>query len=119
RVRGIPPGRPPLPHRAAARPVARHRAARAAQHADRALTLKARYAMQSVRLLLVALLLAGSALPATSQAPAPRPTPSQVARGTVPPPVFTDPERVAKLRQALPEIERLFDAWVERQRFPG
>lgn len=69
----------------------------------------------AMRLALGAALLAGSALPALAQAP----TPGQVARGSVPPPVFADPERSAKLRQALPEIERLFDAWVERQRFPG
>ena len=75
--------------------------------------------MRYVRLPVVAALLGCSALPAASQAPTPVPPPSLVARGSVPPAAFADPERAAKLRQALPEIERLFDAWVERQRFPG
>ena len=37
----------------------------------------------------------------------------------VPPPVFTDPQRVAKLESAFPEIDRLFRAFAERSRVPG
>ncbi len=37
----------------------------------------------------------------------------------VPAPVFTDPQRVAKLRSAFPEIDRLFKAFAERSRVPG
>ena len=37
----------------------------------------------------------------------------------VPPPVFTDPQRVAKLESAFPEIDRLFKAFGERSRVPG
>jgi len=37
----------------------------------------------------------------------------------VPPPVFTDPQRVAKLERAFPEIDRLFRAFAERSRVPG
>ena len=47
------------------------------------------------------------------------PVPQQVAAGSVPVPVFTQPDRVTRLRGALPEVERLFRAWVERQRMPG
>jgi CubicO group peptidase (beta-lactamase class C family) len=41
------------------------------------------------------------------------------AAGAVPPPQFTDPERARKLAAAFPEIEKLFNAWVERRRMPG
>ena len=37
----------------------------------------------------------------------------------VPPPAFTDLQRVAKLEQAFPEIDRLFRAFAERSRVPG
>ena len=37
----------------------------------------------------------------------------------VPAPVFTDPQRVAKLESAFPEIDRLFKAFAERSRVPG
>lgn len=47
------------------------------------------------------------------------PQPARVARASVPAPQFQDPQRAAKLRGALPEIERLFDEWVDRQRMPG
>ncbi len=42
----------------------------------------------------------------------------QVA-GRIPPPVFTDPQRFAKLESAFPEIDRLFRAFAERSRVPG
>src|ERR1041384_133178 len=38
---------------------------------------------------------------------------------TVPPAQFTDPDRVAKMSRALPEIEKMFVAFVERQHIPG
>jgi CubicO group peptidase (beta-lactamase class C family) len=41
------------------------------------------------------------------------------AAARVPPPVFTDPQRVAKLERAFPEIDRLFRAFAERSRVPG
>ena len=41
------------------------------------------------------------------------------AADRVPPPVFTDPQRVAKLESAFPEIDRLFRAFAERSRVPG
>ncbi|HZB47099.1 MAG TPA: serine hydrolase domain-containing protein [Pyrinomonadaceae bacterium] len=41
------------------------------------------------------------------------------AAGALPEPRFADPERARKLAAAFPEIERLFDAWVERRRMPG
>ena len=41
----------------------------------------------------------------------------KVATGTVPPPVFADPERKQKLAAAFPEIEKLFKASAERM--PG
>jgi CubicO group peptidase (beta-lactamase class C family) len=41
------------------------------------------------------------------------------ATGTLPPPRFADPERARKLATAFPEIERLFNNWVERQQMPG
>ena len=48
----------------------------------------------------------------SSQAPPP-------ANDRVPPPVFTDPQRVAKLETAFPEIDRQFRAFAERARVPG
>jgi len=41
------------------------------------------------------------------------------ATDRVPPSAFTDPQRVAKLEQAFPEIGRLFRAFAERSRVPG
>jgi CubicO group peptidase (beta-lactamase class C family) len=39
--------------------------------------------------------------------------------GTMPPPRFDDSDRVAKLKGALPEIERLFSEWLEKRHVPG
>jgi CubicO group peptidase (beta-lactamase class C family) len=48
------------------------------------------------------------------------PAAAQVARtGAMPPPRFTDPERVTKLRQALPEIDRLMRAFADSSHVPG
>ena len=41
------------------------------------------------------------------------------AADRVPPPLFTDPQRGAKLESAFPEIDRLFRAFAERGRVPG
>ena len=41
------------------------------------------------------------------------------ASDRVPPPVFTDAQRIAKLESALPEIDRLFREFAERSRVPG
>ena len=41
------------------------------------------------------------------------------AEGTVPPPKFADPQRKEKLAAALPEIEKLFLAYVQRANMPG
>ena len=46
-------------------------------------------------------------------------TPRPVATGSVPPPRFADAERARKLAAAFPEIEQLFNRWVERQQMPG
>lgn len=46
-------------------------------------------------------------------------TPRRLAAGSLPQPRFSDPERARKLAVALPEIERLFTSWVERQHMPG
>ena len=43
----------------------------------------------------------------------------RVATGTVPPPQFADPQRRHKLAAAFPEIERLFQSWMERFQPPG
>ena len=43
----------------------------------------------------------------------------RVATGSLPPPRFADPERAPKLAAAFPEIERLFNSWVERVHAPG
>src|SRR5215213_1302812 len=43
----------------------------------------------------------------------------RIATGSVPPPQFTDPQRKQKLTAALPEIEKLFKAFVERSQTPG
>lgn len=47
--------------------------------------------------------------------------PAQGARGSslAPPPRFTDPARVAKLRTALPEVDRLVREFAQRTRVPG
>ena len=37
----------------------------------------------------------------------------------LPPPVFTDPQRVEKLQSAFPDVDRLFKAFAERSRVPG
>ncbi len=39
--------------------------------------------------------------------------------GEMPEPRFSDPERAKKLAAAFPEIEKLFNAYVERQKMPG
>src|SRR5688572_18808444 len=41
------------------------------------------------------------------------------AEGTVPPLKFADPQRKEKLAAALPEIEKLFLAYVQRANMPG
>lgn len=41
------------------------------------------------------------------------------APGSVPPPQFAAPARAKKLAAAFPEIEKLFNTWVERRRMPG
>src|SRR5687768_666088 len=43
----------------------------------------------------------------------------RTATGTVPPPEFTDPQRRQKLATALPEIEKLFNSFMERSQAPG
>ena len=43
----------------------------------------------------------------------------RLATGSLPQPEFSDPERARKLAAAFPEIERLFNSWVERQHIPG
>ena len=43
----------------------------------------------------------------------------KVATGTLPPPQFTDPQRKQKLAAAFPEIEKLFNAFMERSQAPG
>ena len=42
-----------------------------------------------------------------------------VASDAYPPPRFTDPERVAKLESAMPEIDGLFRAFAAEQKIPG
>jgi CubicO group peptidase (beta-lactamase class C family) len=37
----------------------------------------------------------------------------------LPPPVFTDPQRVEKLQSAFPDVDRLLKAFAERSRVPG
>ena len=69
-----------------------------------------------VTALLLALTLSGLA---TALAQAPRPEPVRVATGSTPEPRFVDPARARNLATAFPEIERLFTAWVDRQRMPG
>ena len=41
------------------------------------------------------------------------------ANDRLPPPVFTDPQRIEKLQSAFPEIDRLFRTFAERSRVPG
>src|SRR5688572_8165384 len=43
----------------------------------------------------------------------------RTATGTVPPPEFADPQRRQKLATALPEIEKLFNSFMERSQAPG
>src|SRR5262245_55301287 len=43
----------------------------------------------------------------------------KVATATVPPPQFTDPQRKQKLAAAFPEIEKLFNTFLERSQAPG
>jgi CubicO group peptidase (beta-lactamase class C family) len=47
------------------------------------------------------------------------PRPKRLESPTISPPRFTDADRPRKLAAAFPEIERLFNAWVERQHIPG
>ncbi|HNV01750.1 MAG TPA: serine hydrolase domain-containing protein [Vicinamibacterales bacterium] len=54
-----------------------------------------------------------------SAAAAPWAEPDPQARGRLPPPAFADPDRVARLERAFPEIDRLFKAFAERERVPG
>lgn len=46
-------------------------------------------------------------------------TATLVASDAYPPPRFTDPARVAKLESALPEIDRIFNAYAVEQKIPG
>ena len=39
--------------------------------------------------------------------------------GSIPPAVFTDPDRVAKLTSSFPEIDRIFREYAEREHIPG
>ena len=41
------------------------------------------------------------------------------ASDTYPPPRFSDPDRVAKLQSAMPEIDRLFRAYATDKKIPG
>lgn len=43
----------------------------------------------------------------------------KVATEAVPPPQFTDPQRKQKLAAAFPEIEKLFNTFIERSQAPG
>src|SRR5215208_5562366 len=43
----------------------------------------------------------------------------RLATGTVPPPQFADPQRRQKLATAFPEIEKLFNSFIERSQAPG
>ena len=70
------------------------------------------YKMKSLRLtvhIAVSLSIAFTSLTSHAQ--------KRVAKGTVPPAAFADPERKQKLAAALPEIEKLFNASAERM--PG
>lgn len=46
-------------------------------------------------------------------------TQRRIATGSVPPPRFTDPQRKQKLAAAFPELEKLFDSFIERAQPPG
>lgn len=48
-----------------------------------------------------------------------RSQPAPRAADRVPPPEFTDPQRIAKLERAFPEIDRLFQVFAQRSRVPG
>ena len=41
------------------------------------------------------------------------------ASDSYPPPRFTDPDRVQKLASALPEIDRIFEAYARDKKIPG
>src|SRR5512139_2082626 len=41
------------------------------------------------------------------------------ASDAYPPPRFTDPDRVAKLQSAMPEIDRIFRAYATERKVPG
>jgi CubicO group peptidase (beta-lactamase class C family) len=66
--------------------------------------------MRAVVLILCSLAPAFGPATAGGQSPAP---------GRIPPAVFTDPDRRAKLAEAFPEIDRLFAAFATRSRVPG
>lgn len=68
--------------------------------------------------LIITLLWAGSIPLASGQRVGAQPE-RRVATGSVPPPRFADPERARKLAAAFPEIERLFNSWLERVHVPG
>ena len=46
-------------------------------------------------------------------------TAALAASDAYPPPRFTDPDRVAKLESAMPEIDRLFRAYATDKKIPG
>jgi CubicO group peptidase (beta-lactamase class C family) len=67
------------------------------------------------RRLTIAIMLCGAVFMAAgvaSQAP-------PAGNDRLPPPVFTDPQRVEKLQSAFPGVDRLFKAFAERSRVPG
>lgn len=66
--------------------------------------------------LIITVLCAGPAAPVFGQRPR---SERRVATGSLPPPKFADPERARKLAAAFPEIERLFNSWLERVHAPG
>jgi CubicO group peptidase (beta-lactamase class C family) len=61
----------------------------------------------------------GRALVLTSLAAAPLVAQSAGSRERTPAPKFTDPDRVAKLSAAFPEIDRVFREYAEREHIPG
>src|SRR5215213_9795856 len=46
-------------------------------------------------------------------------TATLTASDRYPPPRFTDPDRVKKLEGALPEVDRIFEAYAAREKIPG
>ena len=48
-----------------------------------------------------------------------QPAARRVATGSLPPPIFADPERARKLAAAFPEIEKLFNKWFAERHVPG